>query len=121
MNTTTNEINTVGGKIDINEIVKSCREFDINQIHKYIARSGAISMSWGFRNAVIIKNNLAYRFTVSGYHHKGHVYIVLNASDLFDIYYTSNRGTIKKIEKDVYIEDLLNILDKDIEYIKAYK
>jgi hypothetical protein len=113
-------MNTVGEKIDIAEVVKTCREFDLSEIHGYIVRSGAIRMSWGFRNAGIIVTDKAYRFTVSGHHHKGHVYIVLNGADLFDIYYTSNRGNIKKISKDIYIDDLINVLDKDIEYVKAY-
>ena len=114
-------MNTVGEKIDIAEVVKTCREFDITEIHKYIAGSGSTrAWSWGFRNAAIAIKNYAYRFTVSGHHHKGHVYIVLNGLDLFDIYYTSNRGTIKKISKDVYITELIDRIDIDVERIDEY-
>lgn len=110
--------NQIGQVIDIDSAV--CREFDISEIHNYIASNVLKCMSWAFRSAKIMKKNLAYRFTVSGRHHTGHVYIVLNFMDTFDIYYTSNRGTIKKISNDVYIDQLIDILDKEIEYISDY-
>ncbi len=112
--------NKVGNKIDTKEFVKTCKFFSIEQLHEQILRTGAIVMSWGFRNPVIMEKDQVYRFTVSGHHHKGHVYIVLDALDLFDIYYTSNRGTIKKVREGIYVDELINILDKDIEYIDAY-
>ena len=112
--------NKVGNKIDTKEFVRTCKFFSIEQLHEQILRTGAIVMSWGFRNPVIMEKDQVYRFTVSGHHHKGHVYIVLDALDLFDIYYTSNRGTIKKVREGIYVDELINILDKDIEYIDAY-
>ena len=113
-------MNQISEKIDYKELAKQGREFNITDIHYIITNTGAIVMSWGFRNPVIMVENRVYRFTVSGHHHKGHVYIVLNGLDLFDIYYTSNRGTIKKISNDVYIDSLVNTLDSDIERISEY-
>jgi hypothetical protein len=40
--------------------------------------------------------------------------------DLFNIYYTTNQGKIKKITKDVYLDMLIDILDRDIERVKEY-
>ena len=113
-------INTVGTKIDTKEFVRTCKLFSIMELHNQILRTGAIAMSWGFRNPLIIEKDRVYRFTVSGHHHKGHVYIVLDALDLFDIYYTSNRGTIKKVREGIYVDVLIDVLNKDIEYIDAY-
>lgn len=97
-----------------------CREFDVNQIHKYIAGSGLTRAgSWGFRNGTKM-NNGCYRFQVSGFKHKGYVYIVLNGLDLFDIYYTTLASKVKKVVNDIYLEDLIEVLDKDIERISAY-
>jgi len=114
-------MNEVNEKIEIKEIVKSCRSFNLVEILNVIIRSGLTRAgSWGFRSPFIMVKNYAFRFTVSGMHHKGHVYIVLNGLDLFDIYYTSNQGTIKKISKDVYIEDFIETLDVNIERIAEY-
>jgi hypothetical protein len=113
-------MNTVGEKINIEKAV--CREFDIQKIHKYVAGSGpARAWSWGFNNPVIVVKDKAYRFTVQGHHHNGHVYIVLNGLDTFTIYYTSNRGTIKKISEMVYIDMLIETIDIDVERIPEYK
>lgn len=112
-------INTVGTKIDLDKAV--CREFNVQDIHRIVAGSGMNrAMSWGFHNAGVTVKNKAYRFTVSGHHHKGHVHIVLDGSDTFTIYYTSNRGTIKKISEGVYIDMLIETLDINIERITDY-
>jgi hypothetical protein len=57
---------------------------------------------------------------VQGHHHKGHVYLVVNGSDLFDAYLTTSKGTIKSIEKDIHIEDFIDRLDVKIERIDNY-
>jgi len=111
--------NTIGGVF--NPKTASCREMDVQELHTTIVQGGGIKrMSWGFHNGAVELKNKCYRFSVSGHHHKGHVHIVLNGLDLFDIYYTSNRGTIKKIQTDVYIFDLIDRLDVDIEKIDDY-
>lgn len=37
------------------------------------------------------------------------------------VFYTSNTGTIKKISDDIFISDLIDVLDKEIERIKSYE
>lgn len=99
----------------------ACREFDVNEIHRFIAGSGpSRAWSWGFTNPLVIIKNKVYRFTVNGHHHRGYVYVTLGFSDTFTIHYTSNRGTIKKIAEEVYIDELINRLDEDIERIPEY-
>ena len=112
-------MNEIGEKIDIDIAVS--REMDIQHLNKVVGGSGASrAWSWGFNNPVIAVKNKAYRFTVQGHHHKGHVYIVLNFMDTFDIYYTSNRGTIKKKSEGIYIDMLIDELDIKIERIDEY-
>ena len=112
-------MNEIGEKLNLKKAV--CREMDVRDIHRLIARSGIMRAgSWGFNKGVETVLNQAYRFTVSGYHHKGHVHIVLNFMDTFDIYYTSNQGTIKKKSEGVYIDMLIETLDNNIERIKEY-
>ena len=114
--------NEVGEQFNVRKAV--CREFDLQEINNYVRRASngvnPYSWSWGFHNAGIAHKNKALRFTVSGHHHKGYVYIVLSGLDLFDIYYTSNQGNIKKITKDVYLDMLIDVLDRDIERVAEY-
>lgn len=114
--------NQVGEVIDIRKAV--CREFDVQEIYQFIKQAGSggfpLSWSWGLNNALVVIKNKALRFTVQGHNHKGYVYLVLNGLDLFDIYYTSTQDNIKKVSKDVYLMDLIQILDKEIEWIPEY-
>lgn len=114
--------NEVGQLFNVHKAV--CREFDLNEIHKYIRRASngmnPYSWSWGFRAAGIACKDKTLRFTVSGNWHKGYVYIVLSGLDLFDIYYTTNQGKIKKISKDIYLDMLIDVLDRDIERLPEY-
>ena len=60
------------------------------------------------------------RFYVTGRKFTGHICIRLNGLDLYDIFYCSLRGTIKKIDTDVYGEDICDRIDNEIEKISAY-
>jgi hypothetical protein len=109
----------IGHKIDFENIGE--RIMNIQEIHNVVAKSGLMRAgSWAFRNAIQMVKDKVYRFTVSGHHHKGHVYIVLGWMDTFRIYYTSNQGTIKKIEDNIYIDVLIDTLDVSIERIARY-
>jgi hypothetical protein len=111
-------VNTVGQVLDIKKAV--CREFDTKEIIDYLAGTGYIRMSWAFEKPEAIVKKKAIRFLVSGHHHKGYVYIVLGFMDTFDIYYTDKLNVIVKISNDVYIMDLVDILDTAIERLPQY-
>jgi hypothetical protein len=54
-------------------------------------------------------------FQVQGFKLKGYVRITLNGLDLYDISFkNSNREVIKEI-KDVYAEDMVDIIDNEVE------
>lgn len=114
-------MNQVGEIFNDNEAIKGCREMDIPGLHGLIAGSGpSRAWSWGFRNPTRWKN-IMYTFRVNGHHHKGLVNIVLDGSDTFTIYYVSLiKHEIKKVREMVYIDQLIDILDKDIERIEEY-
>jgi len=87
---------------------------------------GPIVWSWGYNSPAIVGKNI-FSFKVQGHHHKGFVWIAPNSNDLFNIYYTSGRraenGCYALIEKvtDIYLEDLIEVLDNRIEKIPSYK
>jgi len=110
----------VGNKIDIQAIMKECREMDARTTMSQLNAGGREKVrSWGAHNYFNLGRGL--RFNVQGNHFTGHVYIVLNGADLYDIYYCSNQGTIKEIKTDIYCEDLTDVIDRKVEYIKDYQ
>ena len=111
--------NKVGNKIDIQSIMKQCREMDARTTMSQLNAGGRQKVwSWGANN--YINYGKALRFTVQGRHFSGHIYIVLNGADLYDIYYCSNRGTVKMVDNDIFCEDLTDVIDRKVEYKKEY-
>lgn len=79
-------------------------------------RRNSIVWCWGARNWTNVENHKALKFRVSGRLFKGFVYITVNGLDLFDIYFTHvGTSTIVKKVNNVYIEDLIETIDKIVE------
>lgn len=78
-----------------------------------------IVCSWGARNYKIqLFNGMpCLSFKVNGLLFKGVVNIAINrASDLFEVYYTNTKSVDKLVpNKEVYIEDLISIIDSKVE------
>lgn len=52
--------------------------------------------------------------------HHGHIYMGVNGADLFDIYLTTAQGKIKKVFNDIYLEDVIRVIDEEIEKVDSY-
>jgi len=112
----------------INEVIDtkkaSCREMYIPDLITLLRSSGRIMMSWGCHNFIVdkTKGTQMFRMNVQGHHHRGHVYIFLNGLDLFDVYLTTNRGTIKQRtpEMGIYNDQLIEWIDERVERIADY-
>lgn len=76
--------------------------------------------SWGAQGWTRMNAN-CLRFAVKGHHHRGHVYLAVNGGDLFDVYLTTSRGTIKHTVIDLFLEDLVDAIDVLVERIPEYK
>jgi hypothetical protein len=105
--------------INIEEITKQTREFNCNEIVDYFRMHTYLFWTWG-ATAFANYQNKALKFKVNGHLHKGHVYIVLNGADLFDVYITTTKGKIKETLNDVYIDQLFTLLDAKVEKIPQY-
>jgi hypothetical protein len=105
---------------NINEFTpKKYREFySMNELVSVISKTIKI-WSWGARNWTKI-NNYLLRVRVSAHRHKGYIYIAVNGADLFDVWLTNLKGEIKKEFNDVYLEDLITVIDNEIEKIPEY-
>lgn len=115
-------MNQVKEIINFREITKGCRNLNVKELMYLLKYNINIFWSWGSHAFTIDndKDTRMFRMTVSGNLHKGYVYIFLNGLDLFDVYLTSNRGTIKKIQKDLYFDMLVDWIDTNIEKIPEY-
>jgi len=89
-------------------------EFDCNEIYKLLRRTN-YWMSWGINSPALYKQEVL-AFKVQWFIHKGWIYISLGFDDTFTITLTKrNRTTIKNQIKGVYLEDLIETLDRYIE------
>jgi hypothetical protein len=103
----------------------NAREMDVKDfLNNFFMKHNGTVWSWGARNYTNLQNK-GFAFTASGNHFKGNVSITINGLDLFDIDFCNNRGnqttkTPASIE-NVYIDNLIDVIDGVIEKIPAYK
>lgn len=95
------------------------RTWNITELFDAIKNSMKV-WSWG-AHTWVMKEDMWLRFKAEGHHHKGHVYIILAWNDTFTIIYTTLKGKIVDINTEIYIDMLIDTIDKRIEYINDYK
>ena len=79
-----------------------------------------IVLSWGFNRPQAIDNGL--RFRVQGYIHKGLVEVIYDEGyDLFRVYLLNADGTIKKVQDGIYVDGLVDTIDRMVERVPNYK
>ena len=75
-----------------------------------------VVFSWGFHNAQALPDGL--RFAVNGYLHQGEVEVVYcEGADLFKVNTLNADGSIKQQETDIYLDCLVNVIDRMVETI----
>lgn len=86
-------------------------------------------MSWGADGwtQFSMNNNPTLQFKVRGHHHKGHVRIELDRGrDVYNIHFgkwnrTKREWTNKETETHVYFDQMVDVIDKKVEYIPRYE
>ena len=58
---------------------------------------------------------------VNGHLFTGWIYLGVNGKDLFDIYFVNASNIILDVIEDVYVEDLIDTIDRKVEKIADYK
>lgn len=77
-----------------------------------------IVFSWGFNSPVAQQNGL--QFSVNGFIHKGIVQVIYNERlDLFEVKTVKN-GNVIKSKADVYIDELVDVIDLMVEKVENY-
>jgi len=115
-------MNQIGDVLNVKEA--SCREMYLPDLQSLLRMDMNKYWSWESRNPTVdtMKQPQMFRLRVSGYHHKGYVYIFLNGSDLFDVYLTNLKNVIKKRTDDMglYFDQLVEWIDINVERIPDY-
>lgn len=79
-----------------------------------------VVMSWGFHNARVIENGLA--FDVQGYLHRGRVEVIYDEGwDLFTVRTLKADGTVKKEQDGIYLDGLVSAIDNMVERCPDYE
>lgn len=107
-------MNTPGEKINIEEIIKTSRDFNCLEFKQFLHMHGRPFWCWGAHAWMNLRNR-GLRFMVSGLKHSGHVYIRCNGLDLLDVYLTTSQGTIKDVIEGVYIDQVFGLMNEKIE------
>ena len=105
---------------ELEKVIASCRHLDPNELLTLLTFDRNIFWSWGVSQKHYL-NKKALRLRVSGHHHKGYVYIVVNGMDLFDVYLTTIHDVIKTEISGLYFDQLVEWIDEKVEKIAAYK
>ena len=96
------------------------REFNPKEIAVFLSRYGFKFWSWGV-SKIYPASNKGLILKVNGHHLKGgYVVITLDHSDTFRVNYLNRVGRLVNTDTDVYIDELFDTIDKQIEYISEY-
>lgn len=95
-----------------------------NYIREILLTQLMVVFSWGAHNFKAIgeseEGEGALEFKVNGFRHKGGVKIVLNWLDTFDIYLLDNNGNVTEKVGDVYVDNLISVVDNMVENVEDY-
>ena len=81
-----------------------------------------VVFSWGFHRPTSLPNDEGLAFKVSGFKHKGWVFVRYNeGKDLFDVELRGNDMTIIRLIEDVYFDQLVNVIDHAVEHTENYE
>lgn len=100
----------------IEELTNTKRNFDVSELWQSLRRLVKVC-SWGARPTNFRDKALCLK--VDANHFDGVVVITLAGNDTFCVDYVKEQ-IILDSKENIYIEDLVDTIDLDIEYVKSY-
>ena len=95
-----------------------------NYIREILLSQLMVVFSWGAHNFKSIGESEdgegGLEFQVNGFKHQGGVRIVLNWLDTFDVYLFDANGNVTEKVGDVYVDNLIPIVDNLVEKVEGY-
>ena len=87
------------------------------EIWRVLRTTPNILMSWGLDPDTVGVVESGLNFHVQGFKHTGTVEIKLNkGADLYEIYLYEESGEIKESHTDIYVDQLVDTIDRAVEY-----
>lgn len=97
--------------------IENKRDFDLKDLWYHMRKLTKV-WSWGVEKIHFYENKLL-GLKVNGHHFTGIVCITLNGNDTFNIDYWQE-GVLLDTKNEIYIDQLIDVIDLDIEFIKSY-
>ena len=95
-----------------------------NYIREILLSQLMVVFSWGAHNFKALgeseEGEGGLEFQVNGFRHQGGVRIILNWLDTFDVYLLEDSGNVKEKVGDVYVDNLIPIVDNLVEKVEGY-
>lgn len=92
-----------------------------NYIMRILRSELMVMYSWGCSNFKALPNNEGLIFHVSSFKHVGWVKVVYDeGADLFNIFYLDNDKQTQKIQKGIYLDELVKTIDNEVEKTENY-
>lgn len=87
------------------------------EIWRVLRTAPNILMSWGLDPDTVGVVETGLKFHVQGFKHTGTVEVKLNqGEDLYEIYLYEESGEIKESHTDIYVDQLVDTIDRAVEY-----
>lgn len=87
------------------------------EIWRVLRTAPNILMSWGLDPDTVGVIESGLKFHVQGFMHTGTVEVKLNqGEDLYEIYLYEESGEIKESHTDIYVDQLVDTIDRAVEY-----
>ena len=81
-----------------------------------------VVMSWGMCKFGALQGDEGVIFHVQGFKFNGWVKIVYDlGEDLFNLFYIDNEGVTQKIQKGIYLDELVDTIDNEVEKTADYE
>lgn len=92
-----------------------------NYIMRILRSELMVMYSWGCSNFKALSNNEGILFHTNGFKHVGWVKVVYDeGADLFNIFYLDNDKQTQKIQKGIYLDELVKTIDNEVEKTENY-
>jgi hypothetical protein len=106
------------------DFLKDGRPFDMDSGLGVLRSGGAIVLSWGIENIQplkVKKEEYGMSFEVNGMHFQGTVILSINGLDYYEVRFAKDGEIIEDMTvKDVCVFDLIDTIDKIVEYVPSY-
>ena len=80
-----------------------------------------VVMSWGVSQMRVLEGDEGVMFHVQGFKFNGWVKCVYDlGEDLFNLFYIDNEGETQKIQKGIYVDQLVDVIDEAVEKTADY-